>query len=239
MLSFKNFYYLKENPDTVENKLPDGKVIELSWDDQESYSFGFFNPDPSIDIGKLRGMLVMQEEGLSGGRKTHASILMDFLRINNRLDIVDEIKDEDVRVMLQPCGRIWVSTNVQGEYVNILSFWCPIYDVNFSQIKQVLDWFLIGEEDYDRTYVEFLGKKRDLIPLTMYKDVSKPKKISKEEQAEIQRQKSEKHVLGGEKNPDFGAKKQSVDAQRAGEKSYAEYKQKLDPYGYHGESYVP
>lgn len=239
MISFRDFYFLKENPDTVKNVLPDGREIELGWDDPQSYSFGFFNPNPSIDIGDLRGKMVMEEEGRQGGRKTHAHTLMDFLKSNNRMDIVDLLKDEDVRQVLQPAGRIWVGIPIQGGVVNAISFWCPNYDVTWNEIKQILNWFLIGEEDYEKTFVEFLGNKKTLIPLSKYQDSKKPKKISKEEQAEIQRQQSEKHVIGGKKNPNFGAKEQARDAERAGERSYAEYKQKLDPHGFHGESYSP
>lgn len=241
MISFKDFYTLKESPDTVLNELPDGTEIRLNWENSQSYSFGFFNPPSTLDVKDLRGKLIMEDEGKRGSQKNHANVLYDFLQTNDRLDLIDSIKNLDARQLMRPAGRIWVQINkVNGEgTVNIISFWCPAYDVTSKHLQDVLNWFLIGEEDYDKTYLEFIGKDKSLIPMTEFKESSKPQKLSKEEKAEIQRKESEKHTTGGKKNPDFGSKKQATDADKAGERSYAEYKQKLDPYGFHGESHRP
>jgi len=239
MISFKDFYFLKENPDKVINTLPDGREVKLKWENNHSYSFGFFNPDTSLDVGNLRGKMVIEDEGTQGYDKLHAFILMKFLKHNKRTDIIEAIKNEDARQILNPAGRIWVGVPLDGNIVNIISFWAPVYEVKLAHIKQILNRFILGEEDYDKTFVEFVGKDKSLTPLSQFKEISKPKKISKQEQAEIQRQQSEKHIFGGNKNPDFGSKKQARDADKAGERSYAEYKQKQDPHGFHGESYKP
>jgi len=242
MISFKDFYILKESPDTVLNELPDGSEIQLPWNHPHSYSFGFFNPPRSLNIDELRGKLVMEEEGKTGSQKNHANVLFDFLKTNDRLDIIDSIKNLDARKLMRPAGRIWVAINhikPEDGTLNIISFWCPPYDVTTEHLKEILNWFLIGEEDYDRTFLEFIDKSKSLIPMSQFKESPKPQKLSKQEREEIQRKESEKHTKGGEKNPDFGSRKEVSDAKKAGERSSAEYKQKLDPHGFHGESYRP
>lgn len=239
MLSFENFYQLNETPDTVNNELPNGVEVSLNWKESNAYAFGFFNPDPQIDIGNLRGKLVMQEDDATGFDKTHSFVFRRFLEIHKRQDLRKHFEESDVRQILKPSGRIWLAVMVKGKPINVISFWCAPNEVKSHHIKEIMNWFVMGEEDSPNTFLEFLGKSQSLIPVTEFEEPTEEVKLSKREKEKLQMQAAQKHLMSGShKNPHFGSSKQSSDAVRAGERSFAEYRNKLDPSGFHGESYI-
>lgn len=151
MINFKDFFFLKEDPDYVDIDTED-LVVNIEYDEGEAYGFGFVNTDviftnhkPLEELKEEQGRLII------GKHETHGKLKNKWIESLNKgvIKTVDkslQIRDYDLsdpvqkfdlikytpfwtevngRIVLSPAGRVW--TNLKNKATNkpitLISFW--------------------------------------------------------------------------------------------------------------------
>jgi len=153
MINFEEYFFLKEDPDTVYIDTDDLSVsVEEGGTDDTVYGFGFLNTNvlykgmhPLENLKELHSELVMGR-GLSHGylkklffEKLKNGIVKDLDKNNKPVeyDLSDPIqhnlfmkgdfcRERNARLVFAPSGRIWTKAlnQVDRKPVVIISFWC-------------------------------------------------------------------------------------------------------------------
>jgi len=152
MIKFKEYFFLKEDPDYVDINNEDLRVsVEYDFDDNSIFGFGFLNTDVVFkDVKPFEEMKDLHSELAMGRGLSHGLIKKQFFLnlkqgiVNthdseNRLikyDLSDPLQHKkfmdtplmrqvNARIMFSPSGRIWTKAinEVDNKPIVLISFW--------------------------------------------------------------------------------------------------------------------
>lgn len=151
MIKFKEYFFLKEDPDYVDINTRD-LSLRVDYDEGEAYGFGFVNTDITFTNHKpLEGLREEQGRLIIGRHETHGQLKNKWLESLNRgviktVDRTLQIKEYDLskpdqkidlrrntsfwtevngRIILSPAGRVWknLKNEVTKKPITLISFW--------------------------------------------------------------------------------------------------------------------